>query len=120
MAGTKAARGVQNQTTKALALILNPAPIKRDSTDVEGVNHRGNTPWVIHYPQIGVTVQPLDTNGEPYVGFWNDKDAGRTAEIMWDVIRETAPEKWSDLSIPFPELQEGFKMMFRFLIVRPL
>jgi hypothetical protein len=111
-------------TVSQLVFIINPAPFIREDSVEEGEMHRGNTPWLIHLPALGVTVQALNHNGEPKVGYYDYREAMDHARQIWnrcvedpsiiEGLRTESASYW-----PGTVHSDG-KIMFRYIDVQPL
>ena len=113
---------VADQLVLQLCMIINPAPLVDEEHQDGCVNHRNNTPWYIHFPSQNVTVMVVDDRtGEPKVGYYPERDAENQALTIWNAMRENRDLRL-DLQAKsrFPELEAGFKIMYRPLNVHPM
>jgi len=117
-------QSVLAQTVEQMVMIINPAPLLSEERqkDFDGA-HRGNTPWYINFPTLGITFEVIDPKTqEPVIGYYPDKQAESDALAMWNHIRKLSPAERDALreSSPPMNLFEGFKAMIRRLRVEPL
>lgn len=115
-------RDIANQTVKQLVLILNPAPYVREEFQDDYEYHRGNTPWVIGIPALGVAVEAVNRDGEPITGYFPDDEAEEYARELWNRLRDN-PEMIDELQnqSEWPEhFLDGSKLMFRYINVQPI
>lgn len=116
-ASRKIAVQAANALVRQLVLVVNNAPLLTDPKPDD--MHRGNTPWLIAIPALGIVVQALNKAGEPRVGFFDDGEALAQAEYIW---RQCAndPALLNDLrkeNVWPNDLVEGHKIMHRMMSV---
>lgn len=113
---------IAENTVQQIILIVNPAPLIPEENLEEGDTHRGNTPWYIEIPALGIAVQVRDKQGEPKTGYYPDDRAKQDAMALWEKCRSN-PELLAELqqNREWPEtLLVGFKSMFRSIEVQPI
>lgn len=81
---------VQLNRIPVLFFFFNPAPLLRrddeENEDQPEIQHRDNTPWCVVIPALGVTVQAVDNNGDPIVGYWDHNDACDWGVGLWNQL----------------------------------
>jgi hypothetical protein len=114
----KGTASVTTQYISTLALIVNPAPVKGEGSD-ESAHTRDNTPWAIVLPELGVSVLARDRKGELVYGYWDDKEAQHSAEMLYQHLRSHPDLLANAQANPeFPgTVSEYGKVMYRVLTV---
>jgi hypothetical protein len=104
-----------------LCMIINPAPLVPEDQLGEVENHRGNTPWYIHFPSQNVTVMVTDGDGNPKTGYFPEREAENQAIGLWTAMRENQELRFElQANSMWPTLEPGYKIMYRDLRVAPM
>jgi hypothetical protein len=102
---------------RQLVLVVNNAPLLTEPKPED--THRGNTPWIIAIPGLGIAVQAVSKSGEPRVGFFDDGEAVAQAEYIWRQCADD-PALLDELrkeNVWPSDLVEGHKIMHRMMTV---
>lgn len=114
---TKTNPGVE-EYKDTLVLFANPADQEKDPAHPDRA-HRGNTPWYVCFPSLGIAVQAKDRRGEPVTGYWEEADAIAFAYRLYTQVINN-PDKLVQLRehIEWPEnFAPKYKAMHRVISV---
>lgn len=114
------------QTVHQMVLLINPAPYIREDAVEDGEQHRGNTPWTVIIPSLGISLPVLDDTGEPRMGYLPHSDGVDFARRVWNQCRDN-PDLIDELRAQnvYPaDTVTGFdpdtKIMYRMMEVEPI